>query len=229
MRLLKIVPGLILLLALPAVAEEIVYFKNGQSMPVVSTELIDGMVHIDMGDNALMAFPEASIERIEVAGKEVNLKASDRGGVNRRVTSPAGSYSAETSRPPRERELIKVDNSRPSPIETDKETGLAGYRPQGNHPAKNRRHMVANGNMRVFANNPTVKGNGQTFAGTTQVGDRHVIGSVRPRRRATGTNPNTPEAVSIGLNDDVNSGAPERRPAAPKDKGQPQQDGSDNN
>ena len=103
MRLFKIVLSLaVFLLALPSVAEEIVYFKGGQSMPIRSHEIVDGMVHMDLGEDSMVAFPEFAIERIEIAGKEVMLKPSYGTTSNRRVPTTRGSYPSQNTRRPGE-------------------------------------------------------------------------------------------------------------------------------
>jgi hypothetical protein len=222
MRLLRIVTGLSMLLALPVAAEEIVYFNNGQSLPVRSTELIDGMVHVDLGDNAFLAFPESSIDRIEVAGKDVAIKPSYGSASNRRVPTPEGSYPSQNFPRPQDRKFVEMDNTYASPVETDERTGLAGYRPMAHSPGRNKRQMFVHGNVRVLGNHPTKKGGGETYTGTTQLGSHHVIGGITPRRNPNAYNPNTPEPVSIELN-------PGGAAARPADQGAPAQKRSDNN
>jgi hypothetical protein len=226
MRLFKIAISLaVFLFALPSVAEEIIYFKSGQSMPIRSHENIDGMVHVDLGDNAMLAFPESSIDRIEAAGKEIALQPSYGTASNRRVPSPQGSFPVtNTQRPNVE---IPMDRSEESPIETDPDTGLAQYRPQGNSTAKNRRRVAVYGNTSILRDHPTRQGNGATFTGTTQVGRRHVIGSITPPRGAATQNPNYPEPVSLIQKA---RGAGDGAPSRPnnQDKGTPSQDGSGN-
>ena len=200
MRLFKIVLSLaVFLLALPSVAEEIVYFKSGQSMPIRSHEIVDGMVHMDLGEDSMVAFPEFAIERIEIAGKEVMLKPSYGTVSNRRVPTTRGSYPSQNTRRPQDFEVIPVNNSQASPIKTNKRTGLAEYRPRGNSPAANRRRMAVTGNTQAFGNNPTRRGDGQTFAGTTQMGGRHVIGRVTPPRTGTGPNSRAPQLVPVTM------------------------------
>ncbi len=224
----KIVVGLaVFLLALPSVAEEIVYFKSGQSMPIRSHEIVDGMVHVDLGDNSMVAFPESSIDRIEVAGKTVNLNPSYGTTSNRRVPTPQGSYPSQNVQRPRNRVELSMDHSKASPIETDPRTGLAVYRPQGHSSARNRRQMSVTGNMRILANNPTRQGDGSTFTGTTQVGSRHVIGSVTPRRNGA-ANPNIPQPVAITLNPGVGTRSAATTNSGSGARNSPPQDDSDN-
>jgi len=226
MRLIKIAVGLtVLFLVLPSAAEEIVYFKTGQSMPIRSHEVIDGMLTVDLGDNNVMAFPEFTIDRIEIAGKTVSLKPSYGHGANRRVPSPQGSYPVQGRRPV-EREAISQDHSKATPVETDPRTGLAFYRPQGHREAPNRSRMAVTGNMRIFGNNPTRQGAGDTYTGTTQLGNRHVIGGIEPRRNQNARNPNMPKMVPLEMKD-MNAGSTAQPPSS-GDTGTPPPAGSDN-
>ena len=69
-----LIPGLlaVALLASPVLAEEIVYFSNGTAMPIKSYRIEKGMVHVDLGGNGAMAFPESMVDRIE---KDINSSA----------------------------------------------------------------------------------------------------------------------------------------------------------
>jgi hypothetical protein len=63
----------------PAVlAEEIIHFTNGKAMTIKSHEVSDGMVHVDLGSDGFIAFPESRVERIEKAGQDVYLPPSFR-------------------------------------------------------------------------------------------------------------------------------------------------------
>jgi hypothetical protein len=59
-----------------SLADEVVTFTNGTSMPVRSHYVEDGMLHVDLGGNAFLAFPEDMVESIEVDG-EIHLPPSD--------------------------------------------------------------------------------------------------------------------------------------------------------
>ncbi|MDH3628003.1 MAG: hypothetical protein OEV00_12005 [Acidobacteriota bacterium] len=85
--LLFVVGGIVLLGATPVLAEQIVYFTNGTTMPIRDHVLKGQMVHVDLGSDGFIAFPNELILRIEVAGKRVNLNAS----------------ASTTARPPRRR------------------------------------------------------------------------------------------------------------------------------
>lgn len=65
--------GLVILLglALPAAAEEIVYFTNGTSMAIRSHTVDREMIRVDLGAGSVMAFPISMVERVEKAGRDV--------------------------------------------------------------------------------------------------------------------------------------------------------------
>jgi hypothetical protein len=83
--------------------------------------------------------------------------------------------------------------------------------------------MQVTGNVRVFGQNPTRQGNGETFTGTTQMGSRHVIGGTIPRRSNTQRNPNIPQLVGLAMKD---PNMDPRRPPSNPDTGTPS-DGSE--
>ena len=80
--------------ALPAMAEEILHLKSGSAMPIVSHKVDGNMIHVDLGDNAFMAFPMTMVDRVERAGKNVMLQASSTGGTNvmQPRPDPTGSF-----------------------------------------------------------------------------------------------------------------------------------------
>lgn len=60
----------------PALAEEIVHFTNGTTMPVKSHTVVREMIHVDLGVNSYMAFPLYMVEKVTRAGEEVELNRS---------------------------------------------------------------------------------------------------------------------------------------------------------
>ena len=95
-----ILPVLLLLtLSGTALAEEIIYFTNGTSMPIRRHEIKGDMIHVDLGSEAFMAFPVRMIEKIEAAGKSVTLRASSGGNtvMSARVPTPEGNYPVRGS------------------------------------------------------------------------------------------------------------------------------------
>jgi len=168
-------------LALPVFGEEILYFKSGSAMPVVSHKVDGDMIHVDLGDNAFMAFPLTMIDRVERAGKNVMLQRSNTGGTNviQARPDPTGSFPVSGSRQSRHDEQSRFNgdpqDADPS-VEMDP-SGVQVYRPWGNsnHPGK--RKVGLAWNERVLENS------GAGYRGATPIGTRHTIGSTVPRRR----------------------------------------------
>ncbi|NIM01306.1 MAG: hypothetical protein GTN89_10780, partial [Acidobacteria bacterium] len=151
----------------------------------------------DLGANNMLEFPQATIDRVEIAGKNVLVKRSYGSAANQQVPSASGTFPVQGIRRDidmRELPMHGVEES-PTPVTTDEKTGLAGYAPMG-HRGPARQKMRVNGNMRVFSQNPTRQGDLATFTGTTQVGNRHVIGNVLPSRSGK---PNAVTPVSITM------------------------------
>jgi hypothetical protein len=68
--------GAALILSGTAWADHVIYFKSGTSLPVRAYRVEAGLVHVDLGGNGFMAFPEALIEKIENPHRSLNLKPS---------------------------------------------------------------------------------------------------------------------------------------------------------
>jgi hypothetical protein len=175
----------------PAMAEEILYFTNGTSMPVRSHRIENGMIHVDLGGNAFMAFPENMVERIESADGSVSLPPSNlienKNGAVQRTTSSHQRADVKTATRGRGDEQYKIiERSSSAEVETD-ENGVAIYRPRTNHPAK--RRVGATGNLAGLG-----VASGQRYEGTTQMGTKHVVDTPRnPRQRG---NTRTPVPVT---------------------------------
>jgi hypothetical protein len=60
-----------LLLAAPTHADEILFFTNGTTMAIKSHLIKEGMIHVDLGSKASMAFPSTMVDRIELSGRPV--------------------------------------------------------------------------------------------------------------------------------------------------------------
>jgi hypothetical protein len=70
--------GLAVLLGGVSLAAEIIYFANGTTMAIRGHEAKDGMIHVDLGNESVLAFPEYMIDRIEAAGENVRVKTNFR-------------------------------------------------------------------------------------------------------------------------------------------------------
>ena len=53
------------LLAVPAIAGEIIHFTNGTTMAIQSYTVLEDTVRVNLGGQAIMEFPREQIERIE--------------------------------------------------------------------------------------------------------------------------------------------------------------------
>jgi hypothetical protein len=206
MRMKRLILPVILLLGLtgPALAEEIVYFTNGTSMPIRSHEIKGDMLHVDLGSEAFMAFPLMMVEKIEAAGQDIALAPSFSGGNNimtARVPDPGGNYPVRGSYPghhgrnegqsPR---IISADEVN----QMDGKLGLQVRRPMQDDGAANRRAVGVTGRANAVGPSGSGKDNGGVL-GTRKVGTRNVIGGDSGRRTPDGKPlPAVPLAVSHG-------------------------------
>jgi hypothetical protein len=171
----------------PAMAEEILYFTNGTAMPVRSHRIENGMIHVDLGGNALMAFPENMVERIESADGSVSLPPSNliqntKGSVQRTTASHQRGDVKTTTRGEGDQQFKVIERSSAPEVETD-ENGVAIYRPRTNHPAK--RRVGATGNLAGLG-----VASGQRYEGATQMGTKYVVDTPRnPRHRGNDRTP----------------------------------------
>jgi hypothetical protein len=136
-----------------AQAEEIIYFTNGTSMPIRDHEVRGDMIHVDLGDDAFMAFPMRMVDRVEKAGKQVILAPSFNGG-NKRAGKPKvadndGSFPVTAQTPGRYKRgsaLQDPAGDRDDPTIDRDEHGVTVYRPHaGSGNAKAR--LAAAGNQ----------------------------------------------------------------------------------
>lgn len=67
----KIFVVLVVLSSGAALADEIVHFTNGTSMPIRSHKIEKDMIHVTLGADAAIAFPMSMVERIEDSGRNV--------------------------------------------------------------------------------------------------------------------------------------------------------------
>jgi hypothetical protein len=164
-----------------AFAEEVVYFNNGTSMPIRSHRVEAGMIHVDLGDNGFMAFPEYMVDRID-GGSSIQLKPSTKaplqseGGMMAVVGG--GPLGGESRAPQRVNNGVQTNPD----VVRDEKTGLSMYKPMKDHAAANRRNIGAAGHQAVFGA-PVARTRQEGLIGTRRVGDRFVIGNVDRRQR----------------------------------------------
>ena len=186
MRRIRWIPVALALLAfaLPVCAEEILYLKSGSAMPVVSHTVDGDMIHVDLGDNAFMAFPLTMVDRVERAGENVMLRRSNSGGTNVMTPKPdpTGSFPVRGSAQSRksDKRRFEEESRADGSVEMDS-SGVQVYRPYGNSSHPGKRKVGLAWDERVLQNS------GAGYRGATPVGNRHVIGSMVPRRRTEDT------------------------------------------
>jgi hypothetical protein len=179
---------LILLAAAPALAEEIIYFTNGTSMPIRAHEVRGDMIHVDLGSDAFMAFPMYMVDKIEDAGKSVALTPSFSAGnkiMSGRKPTPDGNYPVTGHAPGRNSNALsrepRLINKSEMYDEEGENFGVKTNRPLAGHRAANRRGLGTTGRVTTAAESKGQEDGG--YYGTTKQGSRNVIG--KGGRRAT--------------------------------------------
>jgi hypothetical protein len=161
------------LLVTPVFGEQIVHLANGTEMAVVSHRVEDGMIYVDLGGDAEMAFPMDQVERIEEADSGVVVPLS--GGKNRIVTPNSRPVSGSVpSRYSRDGATPAGTSSRPSGLSTD-DKGVAVHRPYANDNHAGKRKIGVAGNERVFGAAPNQQQGSGGPVGTSRVGARNRI------------------------------------------------------
>lgn len=162
----------LVVLAPAALADEIIHFTNGTALPVLSYTIEDGMIKVNLGDAAVMAFPEYLVERIEGTDKDLagmgynsNLRqggsaGKKRNGANQAIPDLNAIRDFQVKQLPQD---VKVDGR----------TGLATHRPFSGSAASNRRKMQNSGNMRAMSARMAPGRGG--YAGTRRMGAKSVI------------------------------------------------------
>lgn len=161
----------------PVLAEQIIHFTNGDSMPIRSHEIKGDMIHVDLGGDGFIAFPASKVERIEEAGRDV-LGSVPSG--NQMTADPNGDFSVRGTRTRPVKRAPTVSDGRQINVEKD-ENGVLGYRPYADSPHAGKRQLRVVGDRRIrraMNNGPGAEGP----RGTTTVNGRHMIGPVGPKR-----------------------------------------------
>lgn len=217
-----------LTVALPAPAEEILYFTNGTFMPIRSHKLDGEMIHVDMGENNFMAFPSQMVEKILDGGKDVLLRPSTAAQSNQMLgySGADGSYPVFGTRPANrtsmgwqaEKGIETPENDAPKPMPADKH-GMATSRPFGS-AGGGRSKMAVTGN--VWGGKPATNRE-QGIVGTTRIGSKYVIGAQNhPKFKSgglqiVGDGPAVPVATAPPPAEDPNSGGQQQQPEPPQE------------
>jgi len=181
----------LLLFGGPVLGEEVIRFKSGAELPIVTHQIDGDMIHVDLGDNAFMAFPMSLVESVEAAGKNVMIGRSTVGGTNvmKARPDPTGSFPVRASAPSMLSEKSRYesddDKGRPNDPAIDVVGGVAVYRPvagSGN-PAKADTGVTGHRRVRESYGSPGA------LRGARQVGTKQVIGPAGPRTRGSASAP----------------------------------------
>jgi len=171
------------LVAVPALAEEIIYFTNGSSLAIRGHKVTEGMIHVDMGEDAFIGFPMSMVERIEEAGKDVYVPPSSKLGLKKNqmiegaTTSDAprrvtGSYM----RDPDANRDFRDKKGGADRVEVDA-NGMAFVRAYPNHRSPNRAQMQVTGRVGMGqVNMDPSKG----LVGTRRLGTSQLLGEITP-------------------------------------------------
>ena len=176
-----LVPSLLVLAvaSVPALADEIVYFTNGTSMPVQSYSIEDGTIRLDLGDQAYVAFPVEQIDRIETVDGQV--RKADSSSANRMVGGVStGAVPSRHRRQPGSNSATRRSTAG-APVETHK--GVAISRPYWDSPSRAKRQLatVVSGNAAAQSGSGTAE-NGPV--GASRLGSRYTVETAQTRRQA---------------------------------------------
>jgi hypothetical protein len=90
------------LFSAPALAQKVIHFANGTSLPIKDFVIEDSMIHVDLGGDGYIAFPAEMIDRVEEAGIAVPFMPSNVADeVVRQVPDPTRDYPVSGRRTPR--------------------------------------------------------------------------------------------------------------------------------
>ncbi len=179
MRKLGLFALALALFAAPALAEEVIYFTNGSSMPILDHIVEEEMVKVDLGEAGFMAFPMTQVDRIEKAGREVYQNPSR---ANQMFAKPKGSGGSEPVYGRRPSAFVAgkkpgVHNMRPDqprdPNITTDANGLTVYSPLG-EPASVKNRLLLSGHSAI-RNAPVSDDSSNGIVGTRAVGNKHQM------------------------------------------------------
>ena len=219
----KSVLALVVLVVLvgSASAEEVVHFKSGSTLPIVSHKIEGDMIQVDLGDNAVMAFPMSVVERVVEAPRGLMFGRSSAGPTNVMSASPNGAGAVQ------EQEALPLQADGTSMNEQDKReydpaidvvNGVAVYRPVAGSGNPAKADTAVTGHSRVRENHGTPG----ALHGARQVGTKQVIGTPR-RRSAGGSSGGAP--VITGIQPREGLGGAQPNPPAPAPGSDTAQDG----
>jgi hypothetical protein len=186
MRASRWFPALLVvgLLASPALAEEIIYFTNGTTMPIKSHTVVREMIHVDLGVNSYMAFPLYMVEKVTRAGEEVELNRSTVAR-NRMATSHAVNASMVQTKPTTETTNLSMEEKVRRYTQAARNGELSGSQRNASQPNPGRRSTSADHLTSVDMDSTAHAPPRQQFAGASENLSGRRLGIVRPSQRKT--------------------------------------------
>jgi len=214
--------AVLVLLVGSASAEEVIHFKSGGTLPVVSHKIEGDMIQVDLGDNAVMAFPMSVVERVVEAPRGLMFGRSSTGASNVMSASPNGPTTVaeqQAALPALQADgtIEGQNDKREYDPAIDVVNGVAVYRPVAGagNPAK--ADTMVTGHARVREN----RGTPGALNGAHQVGTHQVIG---PPRRTRGGSPGSAPTIT-GIQPREGLGGAPQNPPAPAPGSETSQDG----
>ena len=166
----------------PALAQEIIYFTNGTSMPVRSHEIEDNIIYVVLDGSASLAFPMDQVDRIETA--EGQLFQHHESPTNQMVRPLTRAGQVSGSLPSRMRRgQWEGTKNRRSGVDTDA-LGVAVTRPAGTAWGANRRRLKNSGDRSILGQAPAADSS-EGVIGTTRYGNKFLMPSQDVRKRHT--------------------------------------------
>lgn len=213
--------AVLVLLVGSASAEEVVHFKSGSTLPIVSHKIEGDMIHVDLGDNAVMAFPLSLVERVVEARGVLFDRSATAKNVMSASPNGAGAVPEQDSLPALQADGTVQDGTdqREYDPAIDVVNGVAVYRPMAGSGNPAKADTAVTGHARVREN----RGSPGALNGARQVGTKQVIGAPRGRH---GSGPSSAPVIT-GIEPRSGQLAPVNPPAppAPPAGGDTQQDG----
>jgi hypothetical protein len=197
MRKSPAVLALVLVLsALPAAADEVVYFNNGASMAIRTHEIDGDMIRVNLGAGAVMAFPITMVERVVSGGQDVftgpgyqpsnqALPGQPGAADGTRVVTRDNTITGSGNVPARFRSGGVTTGMRTGDPDSFQAAGSANASSRSANPfSPANRFRRAGTPRRNLTESPI---------GAYSVGDQYVIGETSPE-----ANPNKPVILNLG-------------------------------
>ena len=176
MRLrLPVILMLALLLAVPAVAGEIIHFTSGTTMAIEGHLVKDDMIHVDLGGGSGLAFPVSMVENITRSGHSVYNPDMQRGHANVASSSSfqgvthSGGASFSSSRSGNSGRgsgvaaaAAALDKLNEMQNGADRGVGEGVIYPLTNHPNRAARQIGVQADMRIYGQSATQRQTGST-------------------------------------------------------------------